>query len=425
VEAIHTAPLSYVLDNGLRVVIAEDHSTSLVGVVLMYGAGSAQQPPGTLGFAHLFEHLQFAGSRHIDADTQRVVFDSFGGNENARTLQDYLELYGIAPSDELPSVLWLYSDRMGFLTQGLTEKSLRAAKDVVIAERIERIENSPRGLATEMLFRAVFPKPNPYHDLVIGPAEEVERASLSDIAKFHAEYFQPSNAILVIAGDVQPASAQALIQKFFAPLVSKSPAPKYAIPAIPAPDAKVHVLPAETKARSILVGWQAPPALSDDEASLQLATVILGDPASGLLKKSLVVERRLASTASCSYWTMRAASMVLCSVQLRDGVDYSTVVSGVEEVAKGLGAIEVNADDVRRAFVQWHATMLRNQEELVSRARAFAVYTLYAGRPDYLGLDVSKHRAVSPAEIKGAAARYLAPNGAVFIVTEPKQAEVR
>ncbi len=199
----------FTLPNGLQVILHEDHSVPLVSVNVWYHVGSANERPGRTGFAHLFEHLMFMGSGHVKPGEFDAWLEGAGGNNNGSTTNDRTNYWINVPSNALELALFLESDRMGYLLDSMTPQTVDAQRDVVKNERRQSYENRPYGAADLLLAEMLYPKGHPYHWPVIGYMEDLTAASYEDTVEFFKRYYAPSNASLVVAGDIDPAAAQA------------------------------------------------------------------------------------------------------------------------------------------------------------------------------------------------------------------------
>src|SRR5262245_56016760 len=217
----------HVLRDGLELVPHEDHSEPVVAVYVYYHVGSSREEPGRSGFAHLFEHMLFQGSAHVDDNGHFRLIQEAGGSLNGTTNQDRTNYFETLPSNQLEIALWLESDRMGFLLPAMTQEKLDNQRDVVKNERRQSYENRPYGLVHEPLLGALYPPGHPYSWPTIGSMEDLERASLEDVAAFFRRYYGPNNATLAIGGDIDPRQTLALVERYFGPL---PPAPPVARP---------------------------------------------------------------------------------------------------------------------------------------------------------------------------------------------------
>ena len=240
VAAQPSAPLSvpytlFKLPNGLTVILHRDTSVPVATVNLWYHVGSANERPGRTGFAHLFEHVMFNGSKHVPGDSHFKFVEGAGATDvNGTTGFDRTNYFETVPSNQLELALWIESDRMGYLLDTVDEKAFANQQDVVRNERRQTTENRPYGLAEEAVVQLLYPKGHPYYGSVIGSHEDIQAARLDDAKQFFKRYYAPNNASLAIVGDIDPARVKALVQKYFGTL-KRGPA----VPAIKAVTPKI------------------------------------------------------------------------------------------------------------------------------------------------------------------------------------------
>ena len=209
----------YTLPNGLDVILSQDHRVPLVGVDVWYHVGPAYEAPGRTGFAHLFEHMMFQGSKHVPGDSHFRLLEGAGGTGlNGTTSFDRTNYFETVPANQLELALWLESDRMGFLLDEVDQAKLTNQQDVVRNERRQSTENAPYGIVQEAMFQALFPSGHPYHGVVIGSHADIQAAKLEDVRSFFKQYYAPNNASLAIAGDFDKAATKKLIEKYFGSL---------------------------------------------------------------------------------------------------------------------------------------------------------------------------------------------------------------
>ena len=238
----------YTLPNGLTVLLSPDRSAPVVAVDLWYHVGSKNETPGRTGFAHLFEHMRFQGSEHVAAEQHFKLVEEAGGNINGSTNTDRTNYWEVLPSSELETALWLESDRMGYLTQVLTQKKLDNQRDVVKNERRQRVDNQPFGSQFETISAALYPSTHPYSWPVIGSMADLSAASVDDVKEFFRTYYAPNNATLAIVGDFDNAKAKAWVTKYFGSLPA---GPAITRPTVPATTlaANKRIVLEDTKAR--------------------------------------------------------------------------------------------------------------------------------------------------------------------------------
>src|SRR5437762_4461414 len=233
----------YQLENGLEVILSEDHRLPMVAVNLWYHVGPANELPGRTGFAHLFEHMMFEGSRHVPGSSHFHYLEAAGASDiNGTTDFDRTNYFETLPSNQLELAVWLESDRMGYLPDKLDQANLSNQQDVVRNERRQSVENAPYGVVEEGLFHQLFPKDHPYYGEVIGSHQDIQSAKLEDVRNFFKLYYAPNNASLAIVGDFDPQKARELVQKYFGPLKRGEEVPKI----------KAHTPPISSERRAVI-----------------------------------------------------------------------------------------------------------------------------------------------------------------------------
>src|SRR5438132_5405657 len=219
----------YKLPNGLTVILSEDHRLPQAAVDVWYHVGAANQTPGHSGFAHLFEHMMFSGSKHVQPSPFKVLEAIGASGTNGSTFFDRTNYYEVVPANELASALWVESDRMGYMLDTLDEQKLKIQRDVVSNEKRQSYENRPYGMAGLRLCDILFPKPHPYYECVIGDIADVQAASVEDVRQFFRTWYGPQNASLAIVGDFDAKVPKELVDKYFGPVPRapevKSPEP--------------------------------------------------------------------------------------------------------------------------------------------------------------------------------------------------------
>src|SRR6266481_9167929 len=208
----------YTLPNGLTVILSEDHRLPQVAVDVWYHVGAANQTPGHSGFAHLFEHMMFSGSKHVQPSPIQVLEAVGASGLNGTTNFDRTNYFEVVPAKQLAVALWVESDRMGYLLDTLDEKKLKVQRDVVSNEKRQSYDNRPYGSSGLRLCDLLFPKPHPYYECVIGDIADIQAASVHDVKQFFSTWYGPQNASLAIVGDFDPKVAKELVEKYFSPI---------------------------------------------------------------------------------------------------------------------------------------------------------------------------------------------------------------
>ncbi|MCA9542998.1 MAG: insulinase family protein, partial [Myxococcales bacterium] len=283
---------TYTLDNGLTVILSRDDRLPVVAVELRYLVGSAHEPKGRSGFAHLFEHLMFQGSKSFD-DEYFKPFAPIGGMVNGTTNTDRTNYYERVPKGYLELALWMESDRMAGLPDVLTQAKLDNQRDVVKNERRQRYENTPYGLFWKHVQHELHPEGHPYHHTTIGSHEDLTAASLADVKGFFRQYYAPANAVLTIVGDFEPDATKALVARYFGPLPAgeRAPTPQAALPS---PTAKHLKTTDDVKLARVHLAWPTPALYAAGDAEMDILASVLTDGKSSRLYKPLVYEQKVA-----------------------------------------------------------------------------------------------------------------------------------
>jgi zinc protease len=284
----------FTLDNGLQVVLLEDHSTPIVNLQLWYHVGSRDEKKGRTGFAHLFEHMMFKGSKNVDSEAHPSMISSIGGQSNAYTTEDTTVYWETVPAQYLPLILWLEADRMASLR--IDEQTFRTEREVVKEERRMRVENQPYGRLQEIIYDQAFTV-HPYKHPTIGSMQDLEAASIEDVRDFYRTYYVPNNATLALVGDFDTAEAMALVQKHLGRVPKGKPVPRD-IPKEPAPTKERRVALQESwPLPAVVVSYPITYDGDPDSYPLHILGKILSDGQSSRIYKSLVYEKQVAVAA--------------------------------------------------------------------------------------------------------------------------------
>jgi zinc protease len=408
------------LPNGLKVYVVEDHKTPMVYEVMWFQVGSKDEVANRTGFAHLFEHLMFKGSAHIEDGVLDKLLEAAGGSSNAFTSSDMTVYQNVAAANFLETALWIEADRLAGLTDTLDKLKLDNQRDVVLNERRQSYENQPYGLAPLLISEALWPKDHGYHWETIGYPADLKAASLTDVAAFFRKYYVPNNATMVIAGDIKFEDAKKLVEKYFAwiPRAPKPARPQYRTPA---PISKEVALTStdDVKVPRVYLTWRGPGQFTRDEPALDMASAILGDGKSSRLYKRLVYDEKIAQDVRASFRGEELAGTFQIVATAKPGVDPQRLIQEItEEVAKLTNAVP-DGKELERAQNSHEARFLGALEPVLRRAIRLASYDVQARDPAYLAKDLARYRAVTAAQVKDAAAKYLRPNARVVLTINP------
>ena len=410
------------LQNGLTVILHEDHTAPLVGVHVQYDVGSKNEREGRTGFAHLFEHLMFQGTEHLPKGEADRLIDSAGGSSNGSTSQDTTQYWAQVPSNALEQMLFIESDRMGFLLPTLTQAKLDNQRDVVRNERRQSFEMQPYGLAFDKILANLWSPEFPYHWMTIGSHEDLERATLDDVKQFFERWYGPENAVLAIAGDIDLAGARALAEKWFGAIpggkkpVAPEPAPK------PLEGEKRVTMEDRVQLPRVYVAWQTPKVFAEGDAALGIAGQVLADGKSARLQKRLVMDERIAQTVSAGQDAQALAGMFLVVATPKPGVPVERILAEIDEEIARLQATPPTDVEVQRAKNKVESGAIFSLEPVGGfggRAATLADYYLRAGDPGFLPKDLARYRAVTPADVSAAARTWLRKDARVVLTVVP------
>jgi zinc protease len=279
----------YALPNGLEVILSEDHRLPRVAVNLWYHVGPANEEPGRTGFAHLFEHMMFQGSKHVPGDAHFRTTEAAGGSDiNGTTDFDRTNYFETMPIDSLETALWLESDRMGYLLDDLDQGKLSNQQDVVRNERRQSVENAPYGIVEEALFHQLVPQGHPYYASVIGSHADIQAAKLDDVKNFFKRYYAPGNASLAVVGDIDKAATKTLVEKYFGSFKKGAPVTRPALQTPPITAERRVVVKDRVELPRVYMSWLTSPIFKPGDADADIASVALGGGRSSRLYKSLV-----------------------------------------------------------------------------------------------------------------------------------------
>jgi zinc protease len=417
----------YVLPNGLEVILHEDHRTPVVSVNVWYHAGSKDEGPGKNGFAHLFEHVMFQGSRNVGEDQFFKYLERAGASErNGTTNTDRTNYFETVPSGELGLVLWLESDRMGFLLDHANDETFKSQREVVKNERRQRYENAPYGLVGQFIRAALYPPSHPYHRLTIGTPEDLDGATFEDVKVFFKRYYVPNNATLVIAGDFQPAKAKELVARYFGPLPRGADA-KPIRGAVPSPQTKETRLEVEAGVTlpRLVISWVTPPQFAPGDAELDLVSSVLSSGKSSRLYKRLVYDMQIAQSVSASQSSSELASTFDISVTLQKDKSIDEAFKVVDEELDKLRAGGPTAAELERGRTQAIAALVFGMERVSGRADRLNMYNQRLGDPGYFEKDLARYEKAAIGDVSKAVAAYLPKDRRVVTFIRPVEGAPR
>ena len=415
----------YRLPNGLEVILLEDHRLPLIAVNIWYHVGPADERPGLTGFAHLFEHMMFEGSRHVGVKEHIRRLEAAGATEiNGTTDFDRTNYFETVPSNQLELALWLESDRMGFLLDKLDAENLENQRDVVRNERRQSVESMPYGLVQEELFHQLFPREHPYYASVIGSHADIEAARLQDVREFFRRYYAPNNASLAIVGDIDPEKTRALVWKYFCTIPSGPPVPRVDIvtPAITSPR-RVTVAD-QVELPRVFMAWLTDPIFQGGDAECDLIGRILGGRKSSRLYRRLVYERRLAQDVSAHQYSLALGSVFIIEATAKPDVAPEALEQAIDEELALLRAAGPTLEELEGARNTIETSIIRGLETLGGFGGVgdrLNLYNHFLGDPGYLHNDLDRYRRVDTEALRLVAQSRLTEQSRVVVYGVPGQ----
>jgi predicted Zn-dependent peptidase len=409
------------LDNGLRVIISEDHFAPVYAIAVSYKVGSRDERNGRTGFAHLFEHMMFKGSENVGPGEHFYLIFTKGGSMNGTTNTDRTLYYEVMPKNQLDLALFLESDRMRSLK--VTQENLDNQRQAVKEERRLGLDNQPYGQTSERLDELVYDN-FAYHHSVIGSMADLDAASVSDVQQFFRTYYAPNNAVLALAGDLNPQQTLAEVKKYFGAIPRQEP-PKPVDLTEPEKKEERRARIDDKLARlaRIDVVYRVPEATNADARALSIAASIMGSGESSRLYQKLVKEKEVASQAACFADSRAGPSEWIVRAMIRPGRTPEEVEGLItEEVAK-LSAEPVTDKELQRSRSSIRRSMLvGTRESMLSTAISLADNTALYNDPNRINTEYEKRLAVTAADIQKAAKIYLRTANRVVVTTVPAAA---
>lgn len=406
----------YELENGLNVVLHQDKSDPIVSVAIQYGVGSNREKKGRTGFAHLFEHMLFQESEHVPQDQFFKTIQDVGGTLNGGTWQDGTVYYEVVPNNALETVLWLESDRMGFLINTVTASAFANQQEVVQNEKRQRVDNNPYGHTSWVIDKNLFPDGHPYSWQVIGELEDLQNATVADVKEFYDKFYGPNNATLVIAGDFEEGKAKELVEKYFGEIKKRQEV---------APLAVMNVTLDETKrlyhednfatAPQLNMVWPTVEQYTDDAYALDFLGEILSDGKNAPLYRVLVEDMELASEPYAWNGSDQIAGKFRISVTANSGVDLDSVETGITKAFALFEEEGVKESDIERIKAGLETDFYNGISSVLGKSFQLAQYDVFTDDPGFIEKDIENIKAVTAEDVTRVYDKYI--KGKPFILT--------
>jgi predicted Zn-dependent peptidase len=416
------------LDNGLRLVLSEDHLTPVAAVCVWYDVGSRHEIAGRTGLAHLFEHLMFQGSAQVKGNGHFELVQGAGGSLNGTTSFERTNYFETMPAHQLELALWLEADRMGSLLVALDEESLENQRDVVKNERRQRYDNVPYGTAFERLIALAYPEGNPYHHTPIGSMTDLDAATLADARAFFRANYAPNNAVLAIVGDIDPEQTLAWADKYFGSVPAhdgKMPLRSAELPDVIGTQIR-QVVTEDVPARALMAAYRLPQDGTRECDAADLAVTVLGSGMSSRLYNRLVRHDRTAISADFGMMRLAGApSLGWLDVKASGGTEVPQIEAAIDEELARLGEDGPSPEELERAQAQLEREWLDRLATVAGRADELCRYAVLFGDPQLAFTAVGRILDITAEEVTSVAAARLRPDNRAVLVYEPTSSPER
>jgi zinc protease len=415
----------YQLGNGLTVILHEDHSDPLVHVDITYHVGSAREEIGKSGFAHFFEHMMFQGSDNVADEEHFKIITESGGTLNGSTNRDRTNYFETIPSNQLEKILWLESDRMGFLLDAVTQQKFEVQRATVKNERGQNYDNRPYGLVQEYLSKNLYPYGHPYSWLTIGYIEELNKVNVDDLKNFFLRWYGPNNATLTIGGDINVKQTLTLVEKYFGSIPRGKEVKNVAFPApVINSDRYVSYTDNFAKLPLLAINYPGVPSFHKDEAALDILTGIIGQGKNSILYKNFIKARKALQASAGSYTSELSGEISIRVVPYAD----QTLADIKKLVNESLLEFEKNGvsdDDLQRFKGEAEAQFINSLASVSGKVSNLALSQTFTGNPNQIDKQLKSIQLVTKADILRVYNQYIKGKSSVILSVLPKGKEIQ
>ena len=411
----------YTLDNGLTVILHEDKSDPIIGVAIQYHVGSNREIPGRTGFAHLFEHMLFQESQHVGQDQFFKKIQNVGGTLNGGTNKDGTVYYEVVPKNALETVLWMESDRMGWLLSTVTESAFENQQEVVQNEKRQRVDNRPYGHNNYIIIKNLYPEDHPYNWTTIGELEDLQNATLKDVRDFYEKWYGPNNATMVIAGDINKREVKKLVKKYFGEIKSSpdndDPEP---MPVQLTETKRVYHEDNFAKSPRLTMVFPTVDQKHTDASALELLGQLLGDGKKAPLYKVIVEEKKLAPNLYSYSGTREIAGTFRIVVDAFPTTNLTDVESAVHEAFARFESDSFTEKDLERLKAKYETGFYQGISSVLGKGFQLAYYNEFYGSPDAITEELQKVLDVNMNDINRVYEKYIKGQNYVMTSFVPK-----
>ena len=414
---------TFTLANGLQVFVHEDDTVPIVSVNTWYHVGSGDEEPGRTGFAHLFEHIMFMGSQHVPTGEFDRLLESAGAENNGSTTTDRTNYYEDGPANAASLMVWLDSDRMGFLLPEITSEKVDLQRGVVKNERRQSYENQPYGLAQENIVSRLYPSGHPYSWPVIGSMADLSAATLDDVRSFFRKYYTPNNATMAIAGHITVAQARQMVERYFGDVPRGPDVTRPAVPDVKLAADVYSTLEDRVQLPRVYNAWHTVRAFANDDAALDALAGVLAEGKSSRLYRRLVYELQIASQVTAYQEGGKLDGKFEIYATARPGHDLNELKRVIDAEIRSLAERGPTPREIERVKNTTEAHFIETLEHVGGfngRANQLNYYRYFVGKPDYLEQDFERTVRLAPADVQRVARQYLADAHRVVLSVVPQ-----
>ncbi len=412
----------YTLDNGLKVILHKDNSDPLVAISTIVHVGSNREKPGKTGFAHFFEHMAFTASENTPRGANRLLIPTWGGSRNGGTSFDYTIYYEVVPKDALEKLMWIDSDRLGFMINTVDAETLEGEIQVVKNEKRQRVDNQPYGHSSGIIQKALYPEGHPYSWSVIGELEDLQAATIEDVKEFYYEFYGPSNATVVIAGDIEFEETKQLVERWFGeikPNENKIEKPQVKLVSL-SETKRLYHLDKYAQLPQLSLTFPSVEQFSKDSYALNTLGELLSSGRNSVFYKEIIENLKLAPSASAYNYSAEIAGQFSMTVRANSNTSLDKVYDGILQALENFEAKGVSDKDLQRIKAGQETAFYNSISTNLSKARQLGFYNEYAGDPGFVSQDIANILAVTKEDVMRVYNQYIKNQNAVILSVVPQ-----
>ena len=412
----------YELDNGLKIILHKDNSDPLVAISTIVHVGSNREKPGKTGFAHFFEHMAFTASENTPRGANRLLIPTWGGSRNGGTSFDYTIYYEVVPKDALEKLMWIDSDRLGFMINTVDAETLEGEIQVVKNEKRQRVDNQPYGHSSGIIQKALYPEGHPYSWSVIGELEDLQAATIEDVKEFYYEFYGPSNATVVIAGDIEFEETKQLVERWFGEIKpNKNVIEKPEVRLVKLSETKkLYHLDKYAQLPQISMTFPTVEQYSKDSYALNTLGEILSDGRNSVFYKEIIEKQKLAPAANAYNYSSEIAGQFQITVRANPKTPLNDVHDAIMKALENFEQNGVSDNDLKRIKAGQETGFYNSISTNLNKARQLGFYNEYAGDPGFVSQDIANILAVTKEDVMRVYNKYIKNQNKVILSVVPQ-----